>query len=218
MPRMPRYRFGARVYDLVSLERLVYRAGRRAAINGLKLTTGDRVLDVGCGTGLDLGYIIDVIGATGEVVGVDASGSMLRQARRRVDRHEWSNVTLVEGDAARLDALVEGEFDAVLFTYSLSIITNWRAAWERAWVRLRPGGHVAVVDTALPVGPWRLLSPLARLALFSGGVDASRQVWRQVLVHAERTTHDVLTGGHVQVAAGTKPLVAAELHNAQGAG
>lgn len=203
-PRVSRYRWGARVYDLVSLERVVYRPGRRAAIESLHLTAGLRVLDVGCGTGLNFSQLLSALGSGGEVVGVDASGAMLRQAQQRIDRNGWLNVTLVEGDAARLDSLVAGAFDAVIFTYSLSVIGDWTQAWQRAWALLRPGGRVAVVDTSLPIGLWRLLSPLARLALFSGGVDASRQVWQRVLSDATQTTHQIPKGGHVQVSAGTK--------------
>lgn len=205
MTATPRYRLGAWAYDVVSMEPFVYRPGRRAAIEALELTPGARVLDVGCGTGLNFPHVAAAIGAAGELVGVDASGAMLRQARRRDAGHGWSNVTLIEGDAAQLDSLVIGEFDAVLFTYSLSVIGDWRGAWEQAWALLRAGGRVAVVDTALPVGRWRWLSPLARLALFSGGVDASRRVWQQVLTDSEQTMHRVMTGGHVHVAAGTKP-------------
>ncbi len=206
MPRLRRYRLGARVYDVVSLERLVYRSGRLAAIDALGLTPGARVLDVGCGTGLNFPDVAAAVGPAGRLVGMDASGAMLRQARGRVSGHDWSNVTLVEGDAAQLNTLVSGDFDAVLFTYSLSVVGDWGSAWEQAWALLRPGGRVAVVDTALPVGPWRLLSPLARLALFAGGVDASRRVWQQVASDADETMHRVMTGGHVHVAAGTKPL------------
>lgn len=136
---------------------------------------------------------------------MDASGAMLRQARRRVSRRGWANMLLVEGDAALLDTLVTGDFDAVLFAYALSVIGEWRSTWDQPWALLRPGGRVAVVDTAMPIGPWRLLSPLARLALFSGGVDASRQVWRLVLADTEQATHQVMIGGHVHVAVGTKP-------------
>lgn len=211
MTTMPRYRVGARVYDVLSLERLVYRPGRRAAIEALDLRPGARVLDVGCGTGLNLPLLAAAVGPAGEVVGVDASAAMLRQARQRIARYGWSNVRLVGGDAARLGTLVAGGFDAVLFTYSLSVIADWRAAWEQAWALARSGGRVAVVDTALPIGRWRLLSPLARLALFAGGVDASAQVWQRVLTDAEQTTHRVMTGGHVHVAAGTKPMSTAQV-------
>ncbi len=210
--RLPRYRWGARVYDVVSMERWIYRPGRRQAIDGLRLTPGMRVLDVGCGTGLNLPYLLSAIGAAGEVVGVDASEAMLRQARRRVDEHGWSNVTLVEGDAARLHAMMTGEFDAVIFAYSLSVIGDWRQAWQQAWALLRAGGRVAVVDTSLPAGRWRLLAPLVMLTSFTGGVHLSREVWQQVLTEAEQTTHQILTGGHVHLTTGTKPLTAHPLH------
>ncbi len=200
---LPRYRLGARVYDVVSLERVVYRVGRQAAIEALGLRAGDRVLDVGCGTGLNL-PLLEAAGV-GQVVGVDASAPMLRQARRRVERQGWSAVTLVEGDAAEVASLLDGPFDTVLFTYSLSVVDDWRRAWEQAWALLRPGGRVAVVDTALPVGRWRVFEPLARLALFTGGVDESREVWRQVLTATDDATYEVLRGGHVHVAVGTKP-------------
>jgi ubiquinone/menaquinone biosynthesis C-methylase UbiE len=192
------------VYDVVSMERPVYRAGRVAAISGLSLRPGDRVLDVGCGTGLNLGLLTDAVGRSGEVVGVDASAAMLRQARRRITDRGWANVSVVKGDAAWLEPLVDGQFDAVLFTYSLAVISEWREAWSRALGVLRVGGRVALADTALPTGWWRALSPVARLAMFTGGVDSSRQVWNQVLADTVETSHRVLKGGHVHVAAGTR--------------
>jgi len=204
--RLPRYRFGARAYDVLSLEPLLYRPGRRVAVEALRLSRGARVLDVGCGTGLNFEYLLAAVGPTGQVTGVDASSAMLGQARRRVSAHEWSNIALIEGDAAELTTLNPGgRFDAVLFTYSLAVIQDWRGAWAQAWEQLRPGGRVAVADTALPTERWRVLSPLARVALFTGGVDASRRVWEQVPAAAQQITRRAMAGGHVQVAAGTKP-------------
>lgn len=205
LPTLRRYGVGAPLYDVVSMERLVYRPGRVASIGALTLRPGDRVLDVGCGTGLNFPLLIAAVGETGEVVGVDASPTMLTQARRRITRRDWGNVVVIEGDAAALPALVSGQFDAVVFTYSLSIIEQWRRAWLGALGVLRPGGRVAVADTALPTGAWRVLRPLASGALFTGGVDASREVWKLVSADTAEATHSVLKGEHIHVAAGTKP-------------
>lgn len=94
----------------------------------------------------------------------------------------------------------------MVFAYSLAVVEDWLGAWAQAWERLRPGGGIAVADTVLPTGRWRVLSPLARVALFTGSVDASRRVWEQVPAVAEQVSRRAMAGGHVQVAAGTKPL------------
>lgn len=125
--RPARYTGGARLYDLLAGERPVYRAGRRLGIAELQLQPGARVLDVGCGTGLNFPLLLDAVGPSGALVGVDASGSMLSRARARRETGGWSNVTLVEADAALLDAALSrstasGLFDAALLSYSLSII------------------------------------------------------------------------------------------------
>lgn len=203
--RLPRYRFGARFYDTLSAERLVYRSGRLAAIDLIGLRPGDRVLVVGCGTGLDLPYLVNAIGPSGQIVGVDRSPAMLRQAEAKVAAGCWHNVKLLLGDAADLSG-VAGPFDAVLFTYALAVIQDWREAWAAGTARLRPGGRVGVVDTDLPTGVGRVLLPLAALALWTGGVDRSRRVWGLVDADASSATdvhHREFAHGHIHVAVGT---------------
>lgn len=197
-----RYDLTARFYDVMSLERPVYRVGREAGVAALGLRTGDRVLDVGCGTGLNLPLLRAAVGASGVIVGLDASAAMLRRARRRIRRHGWTNVTTVLGDAATTTSAVGGPFDAVLFTYALSVIGDWREAWARSVALVRPGGRIAVVDLGLPTGRWRLP---ARLACLAGGSDPHRHPWQAVTATAEGASHAVLRGGHVHMAAGTLP-------------
>ncbi len=203
MERRQRYTWSAPLYDVVSLEPL-YRVGRREAVRELRLAPGQRVLDLGCGTGLSLPLLRARVGAQGAVVGLDASDSMLDQARRRVRRAGWSNVDLVAGDATAVaEGLLGRRFDAVLATYVLSLVPDWRAAWRSLHAAVRPGGRVAVVDLARPDGAARLLTPLARLACAVGGSDIDARPWQE-LRRLEDVGSATFRGGHVQVWSATR--------------
>ena len=78
----------------------------------------------------------------GRIVGVDASANMLAQARAKAERRGWTNIDLENADATTLtpgwlngrlgpERGAEGA-EAVLFTYSLSVMTNWPEAWRAA--------------------------------------------------------------------------------------
>lgn len=202
LPDIPRYKTGAGLYDVLSGERPVYRVGRTRAIDQLALHAGDCVLDIGCGTGLNFGPLRQRIGPTGQIVGVDASDSMLTQARRKFQ--PWENVALLHGDAGQLDDLVAPwTFDAVIVTYALSIIPDWRSAWAGARRHTRVGGRIAVVDLDLPKGLGRLLEPAARFACLAGGVDLDRRPWMLVEDELEDVSVELHRWGHIVVAVGT---------------
>src|SRR3990172_4348089 len=103
----------AGIYDL--RVRLFFR-WRKVAVDALRPRPGDTVLDLACGTGLNFPHIIGRLGPEGRLVGVDLTRAMLKQARRKVARHRWGGVAMVEGDAATLP-LVSDSCDAVICSY-----------------------------------------------------------------------------------------------------
>src|SRR6202050_5456960 len=110
------YRKKAKHYDITS--RLYpapgypQRTQRLRAVQALGLRTGDTVIDVACGTGLNLPLLQQAVGPGGRIVGVDLTDAMLAQAQDRVKANGWSNVSLVQADAAGFGFPARG--DAVL--------------------------------------------------------------------------------------------------------
>ncbi len=148
---------------------------RTETVARLYLRPGDRVLDIGCGTGLNLPLLLRTVGATGQVCGLDYSAGMLAQARKRVREAGWENVDLILGDAADL-AGVAGPFDAVISTWALGIVDDLPAALKSAVSALRPGGRLAVLDlhrTRAPSGLRRtLVDPILHALLRWSGADS----------------------------------------------
>src|SRR3954470_21786329 len=86
---------------------------RRAIVDALPLRPGDTVLDVGCGTGLCFEMLLDRVGPTGQVIGIDASPEMIGMARARAGRAGWDNVLVTESPVAA--AHIDVTADAALF-------------------------------------------------------------------------------------------------------
>ncbi len=69
-------------------------------LSRLEVKEGERVLDVGCGTGVLLPYLLQLVGESGQVVGLDIAEKMLAMAREKI---RAQNLTLHRADAARTD-------------------------------------------------------------------------------------------------------------------
>jgi ubiquinone/menaquinone biosynthesis C-methylase UbiE len=121
---------------------------RRKAVDRLGLRAGDRVLDVGCGTGRSLGYLHKAVGPTGRVYGIDISAGMLRKAQKSCDANGWDNVELMQCDAAAFTAPMP--LDGVLFSLSYNTMPDHRAVLRRAWDQLVPGGRLVIMDAKVP--------------------------------------------------------------------
>lgn len=106
------------------------------------VATGDRVLDVGCGTGIVAAAAAARVGDGGRVVGLDPNEPMLTVARRRPERIEWRT------GVAESIPFEDGAFDRVVSQFALMFFTD-RAGGLREMARvLRTGGTVAVATWA----------------------------------------------------------------------
>jgi ubiquinone/menaquinone biosynthesis C-methylase UbiE len=143
------YRSRARIYDL---ELMLFEPVRVRAIALLRLKHGDRVLDVGCGTGLSFRSLENLIGPGGSLVGIEQSPEMIDRARARAAENRWNNVTLI--NASVEDAAIPVAADAALFHFTHDIMRT-PSALANVRAHLRPGARV--VAAGLKWAPMRTM-------------------------------------------------------------
>jgi len=108
-----------------------------------RLTPGERVMDVACGTGIVSLAAARAVGASGSVLGTDLSGEMVEQARAAAASSGLSNATFSRMDAEALSA-GDGAFDACLCALGLMYLPNPETAVREMWRVARPGGRTVV--------------------------------------------------------------------------
>ena len=85
---------------------------RKKAIKNLLLKPGDRVIDAGCGSGGSFRYLLEHVGSSGEIVGIDISPGTIINTNKRIDKNSWINVTAIEANAQSVK--LNGKFNGLL--------------------------------------------------------------------------------------------------------
>ena len=154
----------ARQRHIYDLTRKYYLLGRDRLIAGLDVPPGGTVLEIGCGTGRNLIAVARRY-PKARLYGLDISEAMLATARAKIDAAGLtSQIGLRQGDATAFDPRAQfgiDRFDHVFFSYTLSMIPDWRAALSRG--ASATGGRLSLVD----FGQQERLPPLWRQALFA---------------------------------------------------
>jgi len=156
-------------YDLVFGPTL--HPGRVDAIKRMGIKPGDRVLEVGVGTGIN----VDLYPTDCAVTGIDLSSSMLEKARERVARKGVRNVRLLQMDAANLK-FADDSFDIVYAPYVISVVPDPVAVTREMRRVCRPGGRIVILNHFRSSNPLmarieRMISPLTVHIGFKSDLD-----------------------------------------------
>lgn len=164
------YRRYAAVYDTIFGS--IFQPGRRLIVESLGCRPGDRVLEVGVGTGLSLPLYPRSIRLTA----IDISREMLARARMRVEREGLTHVDAVlEMDAESMD-FPDHSFDRVVAMYVVSVVPNPSRLVEEMRRVCKPDGDIYIVNHFRSKNPIigaseRLFSPFSKVAGFRPDLD-----------------------------------------------
>jgi ubiquinone/menaquinone biosynthesis C-methylase UbiE len=178
---------------------------RSLVLSALAPQPGEHIIDIGCGPGFYAPDLLDAVGATGAVLGVDSSAAVLRPAEQRCAGR--ANAQFRQGDAAALPA-DDSAFDAALCVQVLEYAQDSAAALSEMRRVLRPGGRVVVWDVDWATLSWRSRSD-ERMARMLRAWDAhlAHPSLPQLLPFQLRDTGfiDVAFEGHVFASTSLSP-------------
>ena len=155
------YRRYARFYDVCF--GAVFQPGRKAVVERMDCEPGERVLEVGVGTGLSLPLYPQSV----RVVGIDISRDMLEQARLRLAQDGLGNVVeLMVMDAEKM-AFADDSFDKVVAMYVASVVPDPKRLVDEMRRVCKPQGQIFMVNhfhsrNVVLGGFERLLAPLSK--------------------------------------------------------
>jgi ubiquinone/menaquinone biosynthesis C-methylase UbiE len=130
---------------------------RRAVVReALGAQPGERILDIGCGPGFYVAELLDEVGDSGSVVGVDVSPQMLAIAAKRCAGR--ANVEFREGPATAVPVDDAG-FDAALSVQVLEYVGDTGGALAELHRAVRPGGRVLIWDVDWATVSWHSADP-----------------------------------------------------------
>lgn len=150
----------ASVYDQIFGK--IFHESRESAVRRLNVAQGERILEVGVGTGLAL----PLYPRHCRVVGIDLSGGMLEKAHERVRLYGLENVELARMDAGQME-FPDDSFDTVMAAYVVTAVPDYRKVVTEMIRVCRPGGRIIMLNhfsngNKLIAAVEKVISPLCK--------------------------------------------------------
>jgi len=200
--RAKHYDFSANLYYLLGIREFAY---RKIGVESLKLEHGDTVVEIGCGTGLNLRLLRDRVGAEGKIIGVDLTPEMLSVAKKRIEHHHWTNVELVQSDAA--DYHFPQRVDGIISTFAITLISEFDKIIKKGAAALFPGKRLVILDFKMPDSwPMWLVKFFVVLTRPFGVTQdlADRHPWESIEQYLDLVEFRTKYFGGIYIAAGQK--------------
>jgi demethylmenaquinone methyltransferase/2-methoxy-6-polyprenyl-1,4-benzoquinol methylase len=201
--RAGNYDLTANLYYLIGLREQAY---RKKAVKALSLRSGDTVVEIGCGTGLNFPFLYEAVGPEGKIIGVDLTDAMLDRARQRVNERGWKNVELVRCDAGIYE--FPPGIDGVISSFALTLSPDFDKVIKNGCNALKPGKRWVILDFRLPEGKLaRRLTPLLLFLTKPFGVSldlADRHPWESLQQYMEHVSMSEVYLGFVYIARGER--------------
>jgi ubiquinone/menaquinone biosynthesis C-methylase UbiE len=199
--RAARYNVTANLYYLMGVRVDRY---RKRTVEALRLRPGDCVLDLACGTGANFPWLERAVGPQGHILALDLTPAMLIEARKRTQKNGWTNVELIQADAANFK--FPASLGGVICSYAISIMPSFGSVIQKSATALKDGGRMGILDVRYHGGSGVLNAILDVLVKPFGSRDEvlQRRPWDEMPKYLTGVELVELYFGFLYIAVGTK--------------
>lgn len=188
------YNTHAKFYDLT---RQFFLFNRKKAVELLDVQKQDRIIDLACGTGLNIPLLLKNT-SPGNLLGIDYSEAMLKKAAKK-----YPKVNFVKADAS--DYNIFYKFDKIICAYSVSMIDDWEKTIFNARNSLKEEGAFVILDFYKWSGIIKPFYPIFKFWLKKYGVNPEKNLESCLKENFEKVEMKILNSGYNFIAVAKFP-------------